>query len=234
MESKLCKWCNTIKPFTEFHKSKREKDGHERHCKACRSRAQPIPYITPGMKKCTLCKEEKPHKQFQKAAALKSGLSSWCKECSSKTNKAKRKPLTEERLKKAAELKANEIERKCTKCGIIQPISVFRKAGSGRTRGDCKTCADKYNKPARRERHLKKFYGLSVKDYEDMVLSQTNLCAICGEPEPHIGSSLAVDHNHTTGKVRQLLCSHCNLLLGHAKDSIDILKAAIQYLIKHN
>ena len=44
------------------------------------------------------------------------------------------------------------------------------------------------------------------------------------------GRRLAVDHNHTTGKVRGLLCSNCNTLLGKAKDNVNILQAAIDYL----
>ena len=236
MTDKICISCKINKPLSEFHKSKTNKDKHHKQCKICRSTKKPLPFIKAGMKLCSRCKIEKELSYFSKTTGIKSGLASWCKECSSIVAKNKRKPITEARLEAKARFNSTEGYRTCTKCDIEQPIANFRRCGGSKNsrRSDCKTCTDKINKPARRERHLQKFYGLSVKDYEDMVLSQNNLCAICGSSEPHVGASLAVDHNHTTGKVRELLCSHCNLLLGHAKDSVDILKVAIQYLIKHN
>lgn len=232
--NKTCIKCNITKPITEFHKNKTNKDTYHKYCKFCRSRAKPAVSVTPGMKICTLCKLERPKDCFQKAATIKSGLSSWCKECKSFTGKEKRKPITEARVKAKKEFKATETHKKCTKCHITQPLSEYRKAGGTTIRSDCKTCCDKINKPYRRRYLLKKLYGISLEDYNNLVEQQNNLCAICGNPEPHEGASLAVDHNHTTGKIRELLCSRCNLLLGHSKDSIETLKKAIQYLVKHN
>lgn len=79
--------------------------------------------------------------------------------------------------------------------------------------------------------HLSEF-GLTLDDYNQMLESQNYRCAICGDE----GNSrnrfrkLSIDHNHKTGKVRGLLCPHCNFLLGHAKDNIEILQNAITYL----
>lgn len=70
----------------------------------------------------------------------------------------------------------------------------------------------------------------ALKQYETLVLSQNNQCAICKidlsqfEKRPHI------DHNHKTGQVRGLLCSNCNRGLGYLKDSMDVLQSAIEYL----
>ncbi len=236
MTNKICTSCKINKPLSEFHKSKTNKDKHHKQCKVCRSTRKLQPLVKDGMKTCSRCKIEKEISCFSKARGIKSGLASWCKECTSIVAKNKRKPITEARLIAKAKFRSVEGYRTCTKCNIEQPITEFRRCGSPKNmrRSDCKTCTDRLNKPYKRKKHLKEKYNLSLEDYETMVLNQNNLCAICGNPEPHIGASLAVDHNHTTGKVRQLLCSHCNLLLGHAKDSIDILKAAIQYLITHN
>jgi hypothetical protein len=55
-------------------------------------------------------------------------------------------------------------------------------------------------------------------------------CMICGVTEEEIGKRLDVDHCHSTGKVRGVLCNPCNTTLGHAKDNIAILEAAIEYL----
>lgn len=86
-----------------------------------------------------------------------------------------------------------------------------------------------------RERHLKKNYNLDSQQYLDMINKQGNCCAICNKPEHRRLKTgdikpLSVDHNHTTGEVRALLCNDCNALLGFAKEDIDTLKKAINYL----
>lgn len=79
--------------------------------------------------------------------------------------------------------------------------------------------------------HLSEF-GLTIDDYNNMMSKQNNTCAICHEKGDMTKKyrQLSVDHDHTTGKVRGLLCSNCNFLLGHARDNIDILNNAINYL----
>ena len=63
---------------------------------------------------------------------------------------------------------------------------------------------------------------------------QVGCCAICGDslifPDKPTKSTFHIDHCHTTGRVRGVLCVHCNRLLGVAKESIDILQKAIKYL----
>jgi len=76
-------------------------------------------------------------------------------------------------------------------------------------------------------------YGLSVRQYAEMLTVQNNACAIC--KTPHIdenGKRLVIDHNHLleTGAVRGLLCMVCNLGLGQFKDSPSVLRAAAKYL----
>jgi hypothetical protein len=71
--------------------------------------------------------------------------------------------------------------------------------------------------------------------YFKLLEQQNNLCAICLQPERAIGrngkvKALSLDHNHITGEVRGLLCSTCNLLLGYAGDSPEILERAKEYL----
>lgn len=63
------------------------------------------------------------------------------------------------------------------------------------------------------ERRLSQLYGLTLQDYERMILEQNGLCGICNKP-PSPGKPLAVDHDHQTGCVRALLCTTCNLRLG--------------------
>lgn len=78
-------------------------------------------------------------------------------------------------------------------------------------------------------------YGITLEQYNAMVAAQDNKCLICGLEENTVSKSgitkvLAVDHCHTTGKVRGLLCYKCNVGIGHLQDSIEVLESAIQYL----
>lgn len=83
---------------------------------------------------------------------------------------------------------------------------------------------------------LKKRFGISLEEYEQMLEQQNNVCAICKQPETSIDHrtkkvrSLAVDHCHTTNKIRGLLCTNCNTALGLFRDDLLILKQAIHYL----
>lgn len=71
------------------------------------------------------------------------------------------------------------------------------------------------NKEAAYLAHIKKAYGLTADDYQTLVDNQKNLCALCGCPPPHKHySRLHLDHDHVTGRVRGLLCFHCNWRIG--------------------
>lgn len=80
-----------------------------------------------------------------------------------------------------------------------------------------------------RDAQLKRYYGLSELDYLKRFVAQMGGCRICFSENPD-GSSLHVDHDHQTKKVRGLLCFHCNTMLGHAKDNATILRRAALYL----
>ena len=77
---------------------------------------------------------------------------------------------------------------------------------------------------------VKKKYGLSPEEYFSLFKKNDGSCEICGTKDfgnkkPHI------DHDHKTNKVRGLLCSNCNLLIGYAGENVEVLKKAIQYLL---
>lgn len=87
-----------------------------------------------------------------------------------------------------------------------------------------------------KSKELMKNYNLSLEDYNSMIWKQENKCQICKEPEVvvhHVSGrlkSLAVDHNHETGKVRGLLCQRCNRVLGKVRDSVELLDKMKDYL----
>ena len=91
------------------------------------------------------------------------------------------------------------------------------------------------NKHRRRGYVLRGTYRLSVAEYDALLAAQNGGCAICGEAETGARSSkLHIDHDHATGKVRALLCNHCNRGLGGFRDDPDRLRRAILYLVKHS
>ena len=73
-------------------------------------------------------------------------------------------------------------------------------------------------------------------EYAERLRAQGGVCAVCGQPETVIDKrtgvprELSVDHEHTTGCIRGLLCIGCNIALGHMHDSPDLLRAAADYL----
>lgn len=70
-------------------------------------------------------------------------------------------------------------------------------------------------------------YGLTIEKYKELLDSQAGGCAICGAP-PTTERTLDVDHDHTTGAVRGLLCNRHNVVLGLVKDSTEDLQGLIR------
>ena len=87
------------------------------------------------------------------------------------------------------------------------------------------------NKENYRDYTYKRKYGISLEEYDTLFSLQKGLCAICDGECPS-KRSLAVDHDHVTGKVRGLLCANCNRGLGLFKDKIEALQKAVVYLEK--
>lgn len=77
---------------------------------------------------------------------------------------------------------------------------------------------------------IRRKYGITQQQYNEMLQEQNNGCAICGKTEEPDGRRLAIDHCHSTGKVRGVLCNNCNNGLGAFGDNINNIKQAIQYL----
>jgi hypothetical protein len=131
------------------------------------------------------------------------------------------------------------LEKMCSICGQRKPLAAFHKSPVCLygVESYCKACkAEKrrtYNTlyPQRvRDSDLKGMYGITVEEYQQMLAQQDGLCAICGVGSEDGAEPLVVDHNHTTGSVRGLLCALCNALVGYAREDIAILARAAAYL----
>lgn len=93
----------------------------------------------------------------------------------------------------------------------------------------CKPC----NLIRTRNNDLIRLYGITMNDYNLMFVNQNGCCAICKKHQSEFKRTLAVDHNHETGKVRGLLCHACNNTLGLMKENIELLNYAIDYIERH-
>ena len=89
------------------------------------------------------------------------------------------------------------------------------------------------------DRALRRKYGLTLEQFKAMETEQNGVCAICFRPEKLQDwrngrvRRLAVDHSHTTGENRGLLCYDCNVSLGRMGESVERLEAMIRYIKKH-
>jgi len=132
-------------------------------------------------------------------------------------------------------------------CTLCEERKYLKEFYTDRTHKDgfasrCKTCNKKAQRRARaedpekarnyvRKTLLKQNFGMTLEDWDAMLAKQNGVCAICGGP-PNGRGRYHVDHCHTTGTVRGLLCHCCNLGLGNFKDTPELLVAAIDYLTK--
>ena len=136
--------------------------------------------------------------------------------------------------------------RKCRKCGFEanreEELKLFVTANNGSLYGraqECKECnlrdskvyRDTKGKDVLRKSHLKRHYNMTLEDYDEMLQEQEGRCKICGTTETFSNSvHFHVDHCHSSGEVRGLLCGPCNQGLGQFKDNISSLESAIKYL----
>jgi hypothetical protein len=127
---------------------------------------------------------------------------------------------------KACRSKTIPADKLCSHCGTRKPLTkenFYRDLNQTDGYGAwCKTCTAEQ---ARRSKRLSR-YGLTHVEFLVLYSAQQGKCLICKTDK----GKLNVDHCHKSKKVRGLLCSHCNKMLGHARDNKSILEAAIKYL----
>ena len=135
----------------------------------------------------------------------------------------------------------SDLYRTCMTCGVEKNIIEFymRDKKTGRRHSACKEC-DKARVKARHQANpdrtknndLKRMYGITLEEHTKMFENQNGVCAICRKSGDGKWKKLCVDHCHTTGKVRGLLCKRCNIALGEVGDNIQTLQSMIEYLQK--
>jgi len=88
------------------------------------------------------------------------------------------------------------------------------------------------DKKRERDLHLQRKYGITQKEYDEILKSQGGVCAVCGKINVVRGkpANLAVDHNHETGQIRGLLCNRCNFNLNWIENKMNLARALFEYL----
>jgi hypothetical protein len=151
--------------------------------------------------------------------------------------------------------------QQCARCKEWKDLNEFyrhKKTKSGRN-SHCKLCENKRNVAFRetsrfkewnaeytqsehcklirhrlhRKHDLRKKWKMTEAEYDHKLQEQGGVCAICGGQEIKKGWHMSIDHDHATGKIRDILCSRCNVILGQARDSVPFLEKCIEYLKKH-
>jgi hypothetical protein len=158
------------------------------------------------MKICNKCKRRKALSDFQRDKQKKDGYRPTCKECQ----------------QKVANQPDYSKDKECPGCKQTKAPQNFRRS---RSRSDglqiyCKECQS--------ARALLSQYNISIETYNLLRALQLGKCAICNQIPTN--TALSVDHDHTTKRVRGLLCNRCNMGLGYFQDSQHLLGRAIKYL----
>lgn len=169
------------------------------------------------MKTCSKCVLAKPVNEFPTDKTKLSGIRAYCKSCASEMSREYRSrnlvKCKEKGLQSAKKSYAKHSEKR------VEYARTYRIRNPGQ--------------------HCKIAYGITHKDKMELLRLQGNKCGICETSEHKHPCSITdngwcVDHDHSTGIVRGILCWNCNLALGHAKDSTDVLIKMITYLDRAN
>jgi len=159
------------------------------------------------MKRCKKCGELKPLDEFYRATGMRDGHRSECKTC----HQAKQQRWYQANRERAiAEVKRWQQENK-------EHLQEYRREYRQR------------RKVEERDAYLKRTFGITQADYQDLLAHQGGGCAICGKQPGKI--SLHVDDDHETGEVRGLLCVGCNNSLGQMHDEPRLLLRAADYVM---
>jgi len=191
--------------------------------------------MSENKKICTKCGEAKARSEFHKLNRSKDGLQYRCIVCHNKDNKVYRESNRDRESSRvrayyAANRDAQRRVQKAYADSHKEEAALRQKAWIEVNREHHIAYHKAYNsgKSPRRNNYLKRKYGITQEDYDLMLENQSHGCNICGAPRGR--SRLSVDHCHTTGKVRGLLCNNCNSGLGWFKDAAAVLASAIKYL----
>ncbi len=161
------------------------------------------------MKTCKKCGLPNPLDDFYRATGTRDGHRGDCKACDLAAKKTR---YLADPAKSIARVKLWQQEN-------AERVNAYHKAR--RAKPDVKRTD--------RDSYLKRKYGITIEQYDELLVSQGGKCAICRR-EPRLDISLHFDHDHETGALRGILCFRCNNALGDFDDDVSLLQAAVRYL----
>ena len=115
--------------------------------------------------------------------------------------------------------------KQCFRCKQLLQLNNFipNKTTKDGLNGWCRPCT--------KDRQLQTTYGISLAQYNQMLINQNYRCKLCNTDEPRGNrGTFVVDHCHDTGKVRGLLCNYCNTGIGKLHDDPELLRKAADYI----
>lgn len=174
------------------------------------------------MKTCTKCLKEKSESDFHRSKNMPDGRVYYCKECACALTRAWGANYPDKRKAAAANYYRNNRER----------VRIRAKEYGMKNRERLSAANKRYRESHKNEIKnmiLRRMYGISLESYESMFRAQNGGCKICGKQNLD-GKRLYVDHNHTTGTVRGLLCKKCNSGIAYFFEDEGLLNSAIEYL----
>ncbi|MFJ8362554.1 endonuclease VII domain-containing protein [Streptomyces sp. NPDC093984] len=178
----------------------------------------------PSAKRCTSCKRELPLAAFARDRNRRDGLQVRCRECVAEYSAAHSRRRREAMGKQVREkVEVPPGHKLCRTCGQVKPHSEWHRnaTASDGLSTRCKACRAVQG----RQGHLKRQYGITEAERDELIASQAGVCCIClSAPAAH------VDHCHETGRVRGVLCFNCNFGLGLLRDDPEAMNRAADYL----
>jgi hypothetical protein len=191
------------------------------------------------LKTCPDCGLSKPLTEFSINRRSGDGAGTYCRVCFAARSRAsyRKRQAAKGRAVREAKVSIPAECKRCPECGEVKPLTEFprNRSTSNGYATYCKPCHNKIGKETylrlyggTREYHLRRRYGVRGVEVAAMVEAQGGLCLICG-----VGLAEHIDHDHSTGKIRGILCFNCNAGLGKFRDRIDYLGRAIRYLKDH-
>lgn len=171
-------------------------------------------------KRCARCGEDKPRAAFGVRRSSLDGLQRHCREYAAEYHRARQEALGR-KVRPRGEVP--EGHKYCHRCGEIKPHYEWDRS---RTASDalstrCKACRAVEGHAG----HLKRQYGITEAERDEMIASRVGVCSICLKaPAAHVG------HCHETGRVRGVLCFNCNSAIGKLGDDPDTVRRAAAHL----
>lgn len=215
---KFCPRCKAEKPLDAFAKSSRNKDGHHGHCKQCVTERNRLTYAERGKQswstesQCVRCERLLPKSMF-----AKHGRS--CTDC-----------LEHEKQQNARGLK------QCNSCRKWLAHDRFHPSKIKIYRAQCKDCTRNVHggrKDKARGTRLKKEYGITATQYDELVAKQGGKCPVCQTAFEHGNRSYPVDHAHGgvhAGRIRGIVHRDCNRFVLWTHDDSAMLRNAAELI----